>query len=145
MAAEADERGELPLPGNEAAVGERLRRRGWRAAFTVTEMVDDWAWLVGAVERGYDDSVDEYANDLYCRNWLHEAWLLLDDHIVAIRTPRIRELDERFLAATVDDDGLALGRFHGLPHPDLWWWRRHPRVLLGDLGRSLRSAGATGT
>ncbi|MDH6141177.1 hypothetical protein P3T35_003194 [Kitasatospora sp. GP30] len=79
-------------PGSEAAVGERLHQRGWRKAFTVTEMVDKWAWLVGEV----------------------------------------------------DDDGLALDRFHKIPHPDLWWWRRHPRTLTGDLGRSLRSAGATG-
>ncbi|TQF03750.1 hypothetical protein E6W39_17820 [Kitasatospora acidiphila] len=131
-------------PGNEAVVGERLHQRGWRKAFTVAEMVDKWAWLVGEVERGYDDSIEEYTNDLYCRNWLHEAWLLLDDHTVLIWTSRIKQLDSRFLAATVHDDGLALDRFHGIPHPDLWWWRRHPRTLTGDLGRSLRSAGATG-
>lgn len=130
---------------DEAEVGELLRRRGWRAAFTVSERVNAWAALVGAVERGYGDDVYEYTDDLYCRNWLHEAWLLLHDHVVQLWTPRIRALDERFRAATVDDDGLALDRFHTLPHPDLWWWRRHPRLLTGDLGDSLRSAGAIGT
>ncbi|MET9447059.1 hypothetical protein [Streptomyces cinerochromogenes] len=130
---------------SEAEVGELLHRRGWRTAFTVAERADAWARLVGAVERGYGDDIHEYANDLYCRTWLHEAWLLLHDHVVQLWTPRIRAWDERFRAATVDDDGLALVRFHRLPHPDLWWWRRHPRVLTGDLGRSLRSAGAVGT
>lgn len=129
----------------EAEVGELLHRRGWRTAFTVADRVDAWAALVSSVEHGYGDDIYEYTNDLYCRNWLHEAWVLLPDHVVQLWTPRIRALDERFRAATVDDDGLALDGFHALPDSDLWWWRRHPRLLTGELGRSLRSAGAVGT
>uniref|UniRef100_A0AAU2VS02 Uncharacterized protein n=1 Tax=Streptomyces sp. NBC_00008 TaxID=2903610 RepID=A0AAU2VS02_9ACTN len=128
----------------EAEVGELLHRRGWRKAFTATEMVEAWATLVGAIERGYGYDIYEYTNDLYSRNWLHEAWLLLDDHIVQLLTPRIKALDDRYKAATVDDDGQALDRIHRLPGPDLWWWRRHPRILTGDLGQSLREAGAIG-
>ncbi|UKY52001.1 DUF6461 domain-containing protein [Streptomyces inhibens] len=127
---------------NEAAVGALLRGRGRRASFTVAEMVDRWNWLVDAVERGYSDTVDEYTNDLSCRNWLHEAWLLLDEHLLLLWTPRIRALDDRFVAATVDDDGQALARFRRLPRAELWWWRRHPRLLTGSLGRSLRAAAA---
>jgi hypothetical protein len=82
--------------------------------------------------------------DLYCRNWLHEAWLLLYDHIVQLWTPQIKALDDRYKAATIDDGGQALDQFHRIPGPDLWWWR-HPRILTGDLGRSLRSAGAIDT
>ncbi|MBT2470047.1 hypothetical protein J7E97_19745 [Streptomyces sp. ISL-66] len=130
---------------DEAEVGEILRRRGWRAAFTVTERVNAWAVLVSSVERGYRDDIYEYTNDLYCRNWLHEAWLLLPDHVVQLWTPRIQTLDDRFRAATIADDGLALDQFHRVPHYDMWWWRRHPRVFVGSLGRSLRSAGAVGT
>ncbi|WP_240152062.1 methyltransferase domain-containing protein [Streptomyces mobaraensis] len=74
----------------------------------------------------------------------NEAWLLLDEHIVQLWTPRIKDLDDCYTAATIDDDGQALDRFHKLPGPDLWWWRRRPRILTGDLGRSLRSAGAIG-
>ncbi|MGW4384753.1 hypothetical protein [Kitasatospora sp. NPDC004531] len=129
----------------ETEAGELLHQRGWRTAFAVTDRVDAWEALVSLIEHGYGDSVSEYTNDLYCRNWLHEAWLLLDDHIVQLRTPRIKALDDRYRAATIDDDGQALGRFHRLPGPDLWWWRRHPRILTGDLGRSLRSVGAIGT
>jgi hypothetical protein len=121
----------------EDAVGELLHQRGWRKAFTVEEMVNAWAWMVREVERGYDDDVHEYSNDLYCRNWLHEAWPLLDDHTVLLWTARIKELDDRFRAATVDDDGFTLDRFHRIPGPDLWWWRRYPRVLVGDLRREL--------
>ncbi|WP_090062310.1 hypothetical protein [Lentzea flaviverrucosa] len=129
----------------ETDVGELLHQRGWRTAFTVGERVRAWAALVGVIERGYGDDVHEYTNDLYCRNWLHEAWLLLDDHVVQLWTPQIKALDDRYEAATIDDDGQALGRFHELPGLDLWWWRRHPRILTGHLGRSLRSAGAVGT
>ncbi|MGW0391866.1 hypothetical protein ACWDYJ_13445 [Streptomyces sp. NPDC003042] len=130
---------------NKAAVGELLHQRGWRKAFTVAEMVNKWAWLVDAVDRGYGDFAHEYTNDLYCRNWLHEAWLLLDDHTVLLWTQRIKELDERFVAATVHDDGLALDQLHAIPHADMWWWRRHPRILTGHLGRDLQAAGAIGT
>lgn len=129
---------------DEAAVGQLLHQRGWRTAFTVAERVDKWAWLVGSVEGGYTDSVDEYTNDLYCRNWLHEAWLLLDDHTVLLWSSRIKELDVRFIAATIEDDGQSLEQFHHVSDIDMWWWRRHPRILTGDLGRSLRSAGAIG-
>ncbi|GAA2390308.1 hypothetical protein GCM10010420_12530 [Streptomyces glaucosporus] len=129
---------------DEAEVGELLHRRGWRTAFTVADRVNAWTELVNAVERGYGDDIHEYTNDLYCRDWLHEAWLLLHDHVVHTWTPQVEAADERFRAATVADDGLALGRFHRPPRPDMWWWRRHPRVLTGALGRALRSAGAVG-
>lgn len=122
----------------ETEVGALLHQRGWRTAFTVAERVNAWASLVSVIERGYEDDIDEYTNDLYCRNWLHEAWLLLDEHIVQLWTQQIKALDDRYRAATVDDDGHTLGQFHKLPDPDLWWWRRRPRILTGDLGRSLR-------
>ncbi|MEW2275426.1 hypothetical protein [Streptomyces griseofuscus] len=98
---------------------------------------------MSAIERGYGDDIYEYTNDLYCRNWLHEAWLLLDEHVVQLWTPRIKALDTRHKAATIDDDGQAFDQVHRLPGPDLWW-RRRPRILTGVLGRSLRSAGAIG-
>ncbi|MFE7267968.1 hypothetical protein ACFU9B_39175 [Streptomyces sp. NPDC057592] len=132
----------------ETEVGELLHQRGWLTAFTVADRVGAWAALVRVIERGYDDDIDEYIDDLYCRNWLHEVWLLLDEHIVQIWTPQIKALDDRYKAATVDDDGQALHQFlhqfHRQPGPDLWWWRRHPRILAGDLGRSLHSVGAIG-
>lgn len=133
-------------PHDEPTAGEVLHQRGWRKAFTVQEMVDKWAWLVGKVEDGYSDLVDEYTNDLYSRNWLHEAWPILAERVIVLWTPQIKALDDRFRAATVFDDGIALSQFHrisGFDPIDMWWWRRHPRLLVGDLGRSLRSAGAT--
>ncbi|MFI1285005.1 hypothetical protein ACH4U5_30335 [Streptomyces sp. NPDC020858] len=114
----------------ETEVGELLHQRGWRTAFTLDERVNAWAALIRAIECGYSDHI--------------YVWLLLDEHVVQLWTPRIKALDDRYKAATIDDDGQALDQFHRLPGPDLWWWRRHPRILTGDLGRSLRSAGAIG-
>ncbi|RKN46719.1 hypothetical protein [Streptomyces hoynatensis] len=128
----------------EAAVGELLHRRGWRRAFTVAEMVGRWAVLVEAVERGYPDGPQSYVEDLDCRNWLHEAWLLLDHDTMVVWNQRIKDLDLRFVTATVYDDGAALGRLHPIASDALWWWRRHPRLLTGPLGRALGAAEATG-
>ncbi|MER6218706.1 hypothetical protein ABT213_32320 [Streptomyces sp. NPDC001674] len=132
-------------PQDDQVAGAVLHGRGWRKAFTVTEMVDQWASLVGTVENGYEDFIDEYTNDLYSRNWLHEAWVLLPGHVLVAWNQRIQELDDRFRAATAFDDGQALSQFHWISRfdpDDMWWWRRHPRILVGDLGRALRSAGA---
>ncbi|MFI6174467.1 hypothetical protein ACIA8R_02895 [Nonomuraea sp. NPDC051191] len=117
--------------------GEILHAKGWRKVFTVAEMADKWAWLVGEVERGYDDMVDEYTNDLYCRNWLAEAWPMLTHPVRAAWHAEIQPLDERFRAATVDDDGEAISRYHRIVLMEGWWWRRKPRKLLGSLASDL--------
>ncbi|WP_150134640.1 hypothetical protein [Streptomyces hyaluromycini] len=101
----------------ETEVGELLHQHGCRTSFTVTERVNAWAALVSVIDRGYGDDIYEYTDDLYCRNWLHEAWLLLDEHIVQLWTPQIKALDDRYKAATIDDDGQALDQVHNLPRP----------------------------
>lgn len=134
-------------PPDDRVAGEVLHERGWRKVFTVAEMVNQWDLLVRTVENGYEDSIDEYTNDLYSRNWLHEAWVLLPGHVLVTWNQRIRELDDRFRASTAFDDGEAVSQFHRVSRfdpDDMWWWRRHPRILVGDLGRALRSAGAKG-
>ncbi|MBR7839519.1 hypothetical protein KDL01_40060 [Actinospica durhamensis] len=132
------------VSGDEAAAGEVLHQRGWRKAFTVAEMVHSWDLLVTNVERGYDGLVDEYTNDLYSRNWLHEAWVLLPAHVLETWSPHLMSLDNRFRRATDFDDGLSLSRYHRISSfdPDaMWWWRRRPRVLIGDLSLALLLAG----
>lgn len=124
-------------------MSQLLHQRGWRKAFTVEEMVSGWAGMVTTVENGYGDDVYEFTNDLSCRNWLHEAWLLLDDLTLTRWNDRVRSLDDRFRAATVDDDGYVMSQFHnGGGDPATWWWRRYPRALVGELGETLRAAGA---
>lgn len=111
---------------------------------TVEDLVGQWAWLVGRVEDGYREDVDEYTHDLCCRDRLHHRWLIATDHALVRWTPPVRALDTHFAAATVFDDGIALShyvRVNSRDAHDLWWWRRHPRLLVGELGRALRSTG----
>ena len=77
-----------------------------------------WAWLVTAVENGYSDFIDEYTNNLYSRNWLHEIWPLVTDRAIAIWTLQIQTLGDRFRAATVFDDRQALSQFHRISQFD---------------------------
>ncbi|MEU8178716.1 hypothetical protein AB0C14_38130 [Microbispora hainanensis] len=99
--------------------GEVLYARGWRQTFTVRTMVNQWAWLVAEVERGYDDMVEEYASDLSCRDWLAQAWPMLTQPVRTVWHAKIQPLDERFRAATVDDGGKAISGYMGVP-PDVW-------------------------
>jgi hypothetical protein len=72
-----------------------MRSSLWPAspgALTPLAQVNVWSGLVSVIERGYDDDTYECTSDLYCRNWLHEAWLLLDDHVGQLWTPRIKAL-----------------------------------------------------
>lgn len=112
--------------------------------FTVADRIQSWESLVTSVEQGYTDLVDEYTNDLYSRNWLHEAWVLLPAHALEAWNARLQELDDRFRAATVFDDGIALSRYHRISafDPDaMWWWRRRPRILVRYLAEELAPRG----
>ena len=116
-----------------------LRARGWRKAFTLNEMYEAWAALVAEVERGYDQMVDEYTNDLACRDWLLQAWPMLTDRVRDARAGELEILDARFKAATEDDGGAAIGRFRRIDDTDGWWWRRRPTKIAGAFAEALGS------
>ncbi|MFC8617274.1 hypothetical protein ACFT9M_12770 [Micromonospora purpureochromogenes] len=75
-------------------------------------MMSAWAWLVSKVERGYGNYVDEYTNDLYCRDWLDKIWPLVRHAVRACWHEELCQLGERFRVVTVDDGGAAVGRYH---------------------------------
>jgi hypothetical protein len=96
-----------------------------------------WSAFVTTVERGYDDSIYEYTNDLSVRDRL--------ERVVAGAGPALRgklhaalaEDDRRFTAAT-EEAGRALGEFvEEAPA----WWRRVPRRRVGELAEDLDSLG----
>lgn len=117
--------------------GRVLHERGWRQVFTVNQMTAAWAQLVDEIETGYDQLVDEYTNDLSCRDWLAAAWPMLTERVRVARHAELRAIDARFLAATVEDTERALGRFRRIDATDGWWWRRLPIRRDGDFGRDL--------
>jgi len=100
-------------------------------------MLGRWSAFVTTVERGYEDSIYEYTNDLSVRDRL-EA--LAAGAGPALRTKlqgALAEDDRRFAAAT-QEAGRALGEFaEGAPP----WWRRVPRRRVGELAEDLEALG----
>jgi hypothetical protein len=121
--------------------GRTLREQGWRQVFTLNEMLSAWASLVTEVEQGYDQMVDEYTNDLSCRDWLAQAWPMLTANVRAHRQDELDAIDERFKAVTIDDGGLQLGRFYAFNAKDGWWWRRLPAIRRGEFARDIGTDG----
>ena len=117
--------------------GRALAERGWRAAFTLNEMTDSWRSLVAEVESGYDQMVDEYTNDLACRDWLALAWPMLTERVRCARRSELDALDARFRAATDEDTSGRLARFYKVQDKDGWWWRRLPTQRQGEFARGL--------
>jgi hypothetical protein len=131
---------ELTARDNESVdhAGRLLRERGWKKAFTLDEMMTAWEQLVAKVELGYSDMVDEYTNDLACRDWLAAAWPLVTDHVRTVRKPELDALDLRFLAATAEDSAGELRRFYRIEANDGWWWRRLPLRRFGEFAADLK-------
>jgi hypothetical protein len=118
--------------------GRILRERRWRKTFTLDEMMAAWEQLVAPVELGYGEVVDEYTNDLACRDWLAAAWPLVTDHVRRARKAELDALDSRFLAATEDSSGM-LQAFYPTDSIKGWWWQRRPIRRLGDFAADLKS------
>jgi hypothetical protein len=104
-------------------------------------MLRRWSDFVTQVERGYDDSIYEYTNDLSVRDRL--------GHVVQGAGPGLRaklesglaEGDRRFEAAT-EESARPLGEFGAASPP--WWWRRVPRRRPEELAEDLESLGYLG-
>ena len=120
--------------------GQILRERGWSQTFSLDEMLRSWWRLVAEVERGYDQMVDEYTNDLSCRDWLAAAWPLFSDHVRDLRRAELDAIDDRFRKATLDDGGRALGQFAQIESKDGWWWRRLPVQRAGTFAAEVAAA-----
>ena len=100
---------------------------------TLGALLNDWSRLVTQVERGYDDSIYEYENDLSVRDRL--------ERLVAGASPGLRVQLERALAA---DDGRFTAATEETERPlssiwPGWWWRRVPLRRVGELAEDLES------
>ena len=104
-------------------------------------MLHRWSRLVTQVERGYDDSIYEYTNDLSVRDRLERVVQGARPGLRAKLEGRVAEDDRRFDAAT-EDSRRPLGDVAEVtPH---WWWRRVPRRRAGELAEDLESLGYLG-
>jgi hypothetical protein len=95
------------------------------AGFRITadRLLDKWSHLVDEVERGYDDNIDDYRNDLDSRKLLQEAIDALPADTARRLRSEIDPLDAQFLSATV--------RTSPPPWSGGWWAERIPRRTLG--------------
>jgi hypothetical protein len=112
--------------GREDSLGALLRR---------------WRDFVTGVERGYDDSIYEYTNDLSVRDRLERVVQGAGLALRAKLEGAIAEGDRRFEAAT-EESARPLGEFGEASSP--WWWRRVPRRRTGELEEDLESLGYVG-
>ena len=102
---------------------------------TLAYLLDRWVWFVEVVERGYDDSIYEYTNDVSVRD-------LLESVIDACPAPlrnrlmdRLGEWDGRFLKATAPWPKPLLSQ-EGSGRPG-WWWVRVPLRSGDELEKDL--------
>ena len=103
-------------------------------------MLGRWSAFVTTVERGYEDSIYEYTNDLSVRDRLEGVAAGAGAALRAKLHGALAEDDRRFAAATQEAD-RALGEFaDGGPS----WWRRVPRRRVGELAEDLDALGYLG-
>ena len=103
-------------------------------------MLGRWSAFVSAVERGYEDSIYEYTNDLSVRDRLESVAGAAGPALRAKLHGALADDDRRFEAAT-EEAARPLGEFAD-DAPS--WWRRMPRRRGGELAEDLDSLGYLG-
>lgn len=120
------------------AILVRLSERAQRT-LTLNQLLQQWGGFVIQIERGYRDSIYEYANDLSVRDLLEEILIEATQVLREKLTELIQPWDERFYSATQKTQRPVLpGMAQELPRS---WWFRVPKNLSGELEEDLRSAG----
>ena len=96
-------------------------------------LIQDWRRLIAAVERGYEDSIYEYTNDLSVRDRLERVIACASSGLRAQLEGVLAAEDKRFEAAT-EEAARPLGvAYTG------WWWQRVPLRRVGELAQDLRA------
>lgn len=136
--AHVDDREDVALTAEDyesVLVAMRMLSSRYRSGWTLNEALDQWRLVVEDIEEGVDTQwAWGYHNELFCRDWLYEAWPLLTARVRALRQSLLDGLDERFAAATAPmrKQETALGHRRGK-----WWHDRYPRLVSGEPGDEL--------
>jgi hypothetical protein len=104
---------------------------------SLNAMLGRWSAFVTTVERGYDDSIYEYTNDLAVRDRLDGLAAGAGPPLRAKLHGALADADRRFTAAT-EEAGRPL-RESAEQAPA--WWRRVPRRRVGELAEDLAALG----
>ncbi len=122
--------------GRKPGTMDRLQARmGSVAVYTFAERVRHYRDLVADLERGAAPDW-QLLTELGCRSVVER---LLGEVPPELRTrlevELIAPLDERFVAATIDDDGAFLrAEFGDQVGTDGWWWARRPSYFTDKAG-----------
>lgn len=102
-------------------------------------LLERWTDFVGAIERGYRDSLDDYTNELSVRDLLARVTAVLSKagHAHLLRT--LGPLDDRFHAVTRPILRPLLPPLAGETLGP--WWSRVPKVLVDELRDDLHAKG----
>lgn len=131
----------MKLERNDAeAVQAAVARLAARAKqhFSLDGLLNSWATFVGTVERGYEKSIYEYANDLSVRNLLHEVYSQVPEGAQRAIASSVEALDQRFDQATLEVDRAICPATTKQERP---WCFRIPRRLVGELREDLEAEG----
>ncbi len=117
------------------AVEAELHSQGAASHVTVRGLLQGWNRLADQAA-DYDDSVDEYVNELGARDILSSLLLMLPEPLRSGAEADIATADQRFRSSTVPDEQALLARYFRIDHRNGWWWRRIPAT--GNLAAYLR-------
>ena len=95
-------------------------------------LIQDWRRFIAAVERGYEDSIYEYTNDLSVRHRLERVIAAASPELRAQLERAVAEDDRRFTAAT-EEAAKPLGTSR--------WEQRVPIRRVGELADDLEALG----
>ncbi|MFE8015854.1 hypothetical protein ACFU3O_24295 [Streptomyces antibioticus] len=105
---------------------------------TINAMLSAWTQFIEEIEDGFDaEYAFEYDHDLRCRDWLADAWPLLTETVRTLREGELRELDTRYLKATIGLEGVTVEGTE--PGGGRWWHFRRPRRIERMEGSDLPS------
>lgn len=105
---------------------------------TLDSLITSWSNFIRVVERGYDDSIYEYTNDLSVRDTLDRIIRELPESIGNKITELLQSLDARYNEATRE---VKKALAPGVKLDASSWWFRIPKKLCRELEDDLRSEG----
>jgi hypothetical protein len=97
-------------------------------------MISSWQTFVAAVQRGYGDSIYDYANDMSVRDRIAQVLGEVSFEVRAALEPGLVVIDARFAEATASSTVSIPGATG-----KAWWWWRVPLRLEADLRADLES------
>lgn len=93
--------------------------------------LEKWKDFVSSIERGYDDSIYEYTNDLCIRDRLQKMVNCSSQPGKNGLFILIKDVDDLYINVTLEIESPILPERGIIPMG--WWWFRIPKKLKGEL------------